>query len=235
MAHALLGLHGALTCCRVCRRCSLCQRHLSAWLHLARTRRASWCKCLLRPKATSMHTTTTRCNLRATYTLTRKQGSGASSEWMHCKHCVMPRCNVLCILVRRSHWTRPNCQVACIALCKAASASAWDAYGPWTRHRSSVALICISASLCSGLSQFYNKVFTHSWDTPEVYCGDFPHLGGKTFGCAELCLQRCAQACACKYVPKQGKRPCISMCAHISVSLLFAVLSPLMWRKYNDS
>ena len=36
----------------------------------------------------------------------------------------------------------------------------------------------------AGLAQFYNKVFCHSWDTPEVYCAAFPQLNGLRFGCA---------------------------------------------------
>jgi hypothetical protein len=41
-------------------------------------------------------------------------------------------------------------------------------------------------TVAAGLAQFYNKVFCHSWDTPEVYCAQHPHLAGKTFGCAVL-------------------------------------------------
>lgn len=40
------------------------------------------------------------------------------------------------------------------------------------------------AACGAGLSKFYNCVFTHSADSPEIYCGQFEELTGKTFGCA---------------------------------------------------
>lgn len=47
----------------------------------------------------------------------------------------------------------------------------------------------------AGLSQFYKAVFSHHSETPEVYCGEFRQLAGKTFGCAGLPARHWSQTC----------------------------------------
>ena len=47
----------------------------------------------------------------------------------------------------------------------------------------------------AGLSQFYKAVFSHHSETPEVYCGEFRQLAGKTFGCAGPSARLRSQTC----------------------------------------